>query len=148
MQRLTTAINHARRGIECIAMLALLSTPALAEPPKTVTGLPGESLELDLGTSADLPASASQIAALIRATPVADAGCTEPTRLLAEGYALVVAQSDFDGYRLPSEYCGTGGCIYVEFRVDADGCYRGDPEQGVLAASPPWPTQSNPDRTR
>ncbi|HWS25629.1 MAG TPA: hypothetical protein VN259_03555, partial [Xanthomonadales bacterium] len=116
--------------------------------PSALTPVLGELLTMDLDTSPDLPASASQIAALIRATPETDGGCTDPTRLLAEGYALVAANPDFDGYRLPGEYCGTGGCIYVEFRVDAKGCYRGDPEQGVLAASHPWPAQSDPDRTR
>lgn len=116
--------------------------------PSDLTPTLGELLKLDLDTGPDLPASASQIAALIRATPQTDSGCTDPTRLLAEGYALVAAHPDFDGYRLPGEYCGTGGCIYVEFRVDANGCYRGDPEQGVLAASHPWPALSGPDRTR
>lgn len=119
-----------------------LSAPSELTPPL------GETLTLDLGTTPDLPASASQIAALIRATPQADSGCTDPTRLLAEGYALVAAHPDFDGYRLPPEYCGTGGCIYVEFRVETKGCYRGDPEQGVLAASAPWPAQPDPDQTR
>lgn len=119
-----------------------LSAPGELTPPL------GEQLTLDLGIAPDLPASASQIATLIRATPEIEASCTNPSRLLAEGYALVAAHPDFDGYRLPAEYCGTGGCIYVEFRVDHQGCYRGDPEQGVLAASAPWPAQPDPDRTR
>lgn len=119
-----------------------ISVPSDLTPPL------GELLTLELDTGPDLPASASQIAALIRATPQTDDGCTDPTRLLAEGYALVAAHPDFDGYRLPAEYCGTGGCIYAEFRVDANGCYRGDPEQGVLAGSHPWPAQPDRDGTR
>lgn len=119
-----------------------LSVPSDLTPPL------GERLTLDLDTDPDLPASASQIAALIGAAPETEASCTNPSRLLAEGYALVAAHPDFDGYRLPAEYCGTGGCIYVEFRVDHQGCYRGDPEQGVLAASAPWPAQPDPNQTR
>jgi hypothetical protein len=116
--------------------------------PSDLTASLGEHLALDLGAMPDLPASASRIAALIRKPPETDAGCTDPTLLLAEGHALVAAHADFDGYRLPADYCGTGGCIYVEFRVDAEGCYRGDPEQGVLAAAPPWPAQPDADQTR
>ncbi len=116
--------------------------------PSDLTPALGERLTMDLDGSPDLPASASKIAALIRATPESNGSCTGPTRLLAEGYALVAAHPDFDGYRLPTENCGTGGCIYVEFRVDDKGCYRGYPEQGVLVGSSPWPAQPDSGRIR
>ena len=126
---------------------ASFNADGLSRPSELTPSL-GEQLILDLGATADLPASASKVAALIRIAPETDSACTHPAQLLAEGYALVAAYPDFDGYRLPAENCGTGGCIYVEFRVDHNGCYRGDAEQGVLTALPPWPAQPDSDRTR
>lgn len=69
--------------------------------------------------------------------------CTTPKRLIADGWRLQGVRASEDIWQQP-ESCGTGGCVWYRFKVDA-GCYRTDDSEGVLSTTPAYSgTQDSP----